>query len=188
MMNLKDTVQVFCSPGKGLTKDMITLEWSQDYNMKHHSSFHQFIEKVWVNKSKNAVRLFNASKFRLYRVEEQKKDDIVMNVKFLLGTTDYKNFIGTNCAPFAEKLVKDGVRDYCDSQAYLANPVGVGGLLETNDENLVFIRRSNICAEMPGLVDRPGGHPEPDVSISKQQGFSYKILCKPKFFKKLYIN
>lgn len=164
-MDLKDTVQIFCNGGKAVTKDMVLVEWDEKFNMKHHLSLHPFIEELWLKKSQNSIRLFNASKFRYHQVIVNKKNNILSNVKFLLGTTNYKEFIGTNCAPFAEKLVDAGINDYSDPLAYLSNPVGVGGLLETNEKDLVFIRRSNTCAEMPGLIDRPGGHPEPDVII-----------------------
>lgn len=162
-MDFKNTVQIFCNAGKAVTKDMVLVEWDKKYNMKHHSSLHPLIEELWLKKSESSIRLFNASKFRYDQVIVNKKDNILSNIKLLLGTTNYKEFIGTNCAPFAENLVAAGINDYSDPQAYLSNPVGVGGLLETNENDLVFIRRSNTCAEMPELIDRPGGHPEPDV-------------------------
>lgn len=162
-MDFKNTVQIFCNAGKAVTKDMVLVEWDKKYNMKHHSSLHPLIEELWIKKSESSIRLFNASKFRYHQVIVNEKDNILSNIKFLLGTTNYKEFIGTNCAPFAENLVAAGINDYSDPQAYLSNPVGVGGLLETNENDLVFIRRSNTCAEMPELIDRPGGHPEPDV-------------------------
>lgn len=164
-MDLKDNVQVFCSCGKGLTKANILVDWNEIYNMKHHSTFYSKIEDLWVKKSKSSIRLFDASKFRLHQIKMNRTDDSLPNIKFLLGTTSYKEFIGTNCAPFAKELVADGIADHSDPNSYLSSPVGVGGILETDDGDLVFIRRSDICAEMPGLLDRPGGHPEPDVTI-----------------------
>lgn len=175
-MDLNDTVLMFCSSGRGLTKEMVAAEWKEDFNMKPHPSLHQRIEELWVNKSKNSVRLFNASKFRFHRIEVNKRGDIVLSITFFLGTTTYKDFIGTNCASFAENLINDGIADYSDPIAYLSNPVGVGGLLETDDKDLVFMRRSSICAEMPDLVDRPGGHPEPEVIIAFKHFFEINIL------------
>lgn len=165
-MDLSDTIQEFCSPGKGLTKTMVSVTWSKTYNMKNHPTLHTLIEEVWVEKSKNAIKLFNRSKFRLHGIQEKRfENSFVSDVIFLLGLTSYKEFIGTNCAPFASQLVEDGINNYSDSKSYLANPIGVGGILQTSDGNLVFMRRSSTCAEMPGLIDRPGGHPEPDVII-----------------------
>ena len=46
----------------------------------------------------------------------------------------------------------------------MADPLGVGALLVTRDEQVVLIRRSPQQAEAPGLWDIPGGHPEPKVS------------------------
>lgn len=166
-MNLKDTLQILCSSGKGLTKSMVSVDWSDNYNMKSHPTFHQLIDELWTERSKSSVRLFNASKFRFHQIKIDQTDDTIANIQFLLGTTSYKEFIGTNCASFADKLVIDGITDFSNSQAYMSDPLGVGGILETDDKNIVFIRRSNICAEMPGLIDRPGGHPEPEEVLSK---------------------
>lgn len=39
----------------------------------------------------------------------------------------------------------------------------MGAALATADDFLVFLRRSRQVAEAPGLVDVPGGHPEPQA-------------------------
>ncbi|KAF8763347.1 Uridine diphosphate glucose pyrophosphatase like protein [Argiope bruennichi] len=88
-------------------------------------------------------------------------------IKLLLGLTSYKDFIGTNCASESEILINLGLQNHGNSQAYASDPLGVGALIVTNDNNIIFIRRSGQCAEFPFMVDRPGGHPEPDDVIAK---------------------
>ncbi|GBO37034.1 Nucleoside diphosphate-linked moiety X motif 22 [Araneus ventricosus] len=108
--------------------------------------------------------MWNGSKFRLHQIQLHKESNCHMpQVKLLLGSTCYKDFIGTNCAPESEVLVNLGLQDHGNSQAYASDPLGVGALIVTNDNNIIFIRRSGQCAEFPFMVDRPGGHPEPDV-------------------------
>ncbi|XP_035215983.1 uridine diphosphate glucose pyrophosphatase NUDT22-like isoform X1 [Stegodyphus dumicola] len=163
-MEINDSLETFCVAGKGLTKDLIKVHCNPKYNMKPHPIFQHSIEKLWIEKSKTGVNLFNASKFRFYglKVEDPTICNLLPRITCFLGITNYKEFIGTNYAPHAEQLVKDGMTNYSDPQAYLANPLGVGALLETRNGDIVFMRRSNTCAEMPGRIDRPGGHPEPD--------------------------
>ncbi|KAG8180510.1 hypothetical protein JTE90_007465 [Oedothorax gibbosus] len=159
-MDLKDSLKILCSPGKGYSQSSISLEFSDEFCMKSHP-LHASIETEWKKKLKESINLFNASKFRLHRIIfQQAYEDHSYPLKLYVGTTSYKDFIGTNCAPYAHKLVQDGL-EKSNSQLYLSDPIGVGGLLVTSDDQLVFIKRSEKCAEMPGLIDRPGGHPEP---------------------------
>ncbi|KAM6953343.1 uridine diphosphate glucose pyrophosphatase NUDT22 [Aplochiton taeniatus] len=78
-----------------------------------------------------------------------------------LGLTCYKDFLGTNWSGRAEELRKRGEVDFEDPLALLAQPLGVGGILCTSDGQVVLIRRSQRVAEAQGLLDIPGGHPEP---------------------------
>ncbi|XP_037317761.2 uridine diphosphate glucose pyrophosphatase NUDT22 [Pungitius pungitius] len=78
-----------------------------------------------------------------------------------LGLTCYKDFLGTNWSRGAAALRQRGEVEFGDPQALLAQPLGVGGVLCTDDGQVVFIRRSQRVAEAGGLLDIPGGHPEP---------------------------
>lgn len=42
----------------------------------------------------------------------------------------------------------------------------MGAVVETSDGFVVSLRRSNGVAEGQGMMDAPGGHPEPEVSFS----------------------
>ncbi|XP_054710778.1 uridine diphosphate glucose pyrophosphatase NUDT22-like [Uloborus diversus] len=169
-MDLENSVDIFCSNGKSLFKDAVNVNWSKDFCMKQHPKLHKLIEETWTQKSEKCKNLFNASKFRLHKVELHKSSDgNIPAVTLHLGSTSYKEFIGTNCATYAAELVRDGIDNFSNSQAYLADPLGVGSIIETTDENLIFMRRSLNLAEMQGMIDRPGGHPEPD-EVEKSTG------------------
>uniref|UniRef100_A0A673AL92 Nudix hydrolase domain-containing protein n=1 Tax=Sphaeramia orbicularis TaxID=375764 RepID=A0A673AL92_9TELE len=80
-----------------------------------------------------------------------------------LGLTSYKDYLGTNWSCQVEELRRRGEVEFGDPQALLAQPLGVGAVLCTDDGQVVLIRRSQRVAEAGGLLDIPGGHPEPKV-------------------------
>ncbi|KAL7394659.1 hypothetical protein ABVT39_001407 [Epinephelus coioides] len=80
-----------------------------------------------------------------------------------LGLTCYKDYLGTNWSCQVAELRQRGEEEFSDPLVLLAQPLGVGGILCTDDGQVVFIRRSQRVAEAGGLLDIPGGHPEPKV-------------------------
>ncbi|KAJ8246963.1 hypothetical protein GJAV_G00257240 [Gymnothorax javanicus] len=78
-----------------------------------------------------------------------------------LGLTCYKDFLGTNWSRGVAALMRRGEAEFGDPHALLAQPLGVGGVLRTADGLVVLLKRSQKVAEAPGLLDIPGGHPEP---------------------------
>ncbi|XP_028271615.1 uridine diphosphate glucose pyrophosphatase-like [Parambassis ranga] len=80
-----------------------------------------------------------------------------------LGLTCYKDYLGTNWSRSVAELRQRGEAEFSDPLALLAQPLGVGAVLCTHDGQVVFIRRSQKVAEAGGLLDIPGGHPEPKV-------------------------
>ncbi|XP_034545582.1 uridine diphosphate glucose pyrophosphatase NUDT22 [Notolabrus celidotus] len=80
-----------------------------------------------------------------------------------LGLTCYKDYLGTNWSCRVAELRRQGEVEFSDPLALLAQPLGVGGVLCTGDGQVVLIRRSQKVAEAGGLLDIPGGHPEPKV-------------------------
>ncbi|XP_041800025.1 uridine diphosphate glucose pyrophosphatase NUDT22 [Chelmon rostratus] len=80
-----------------------------------------------------------------------------------LGLTCYKDYLGTNWSCRAAELRQLGEVEFGDALALLAQPLGVGAVLCTDDGQVVLIRRSQRVAEAGGLLDIPGGHPEPKV-------------------------
>lgn len=81
-----------------------------------------------------------------------------------LGLTCYKDYLGTNWSSRAAELRQLGDAEFRDPLALLAQPLGVGAVLCTDDDQVVLIRRSQKVAEAGGLLDIPGGHPEPKVT------------------------
>lgn len=80
-----------------------------------------------------------------------------------LGLTCYKDYLGTNWSCRVAELRQRGEEEFSDPLALLAQPLGVGAVLCTDDRQVVFIRRSQRVAEAGGMLDIPGGHPEPKV-------------------------
>ncbi|XP_042274581.1 uridine diphosphate glucose pyrophosphatase NUDT22 [Thunnus maccoyii] len=78
-----------------------------------------------------------------------------------LGLTCYKDYLGTNWSCRVAELRRRGEEEFNDPLALLAQPLGVGAVLCTDDGQVVLIRRSQKVAEAGGLLDIPGGHPEP---------------------------
>lgn len=83
-----------------------------------------------------------------------------------LGLTCYKDYLGTNWSHRVAELRQLGGAEFGDPLALLAQPLGVGAVLCTDDNRVVLIRRSQTVAEAGGLLDIPGGHPEPKVKWS----------------------
>ncbi|KAM9741758.1 uridine diphosphate glucose pyrophosphatase NUDT22 isoform 1-T1 [Menidia menidia] len=90
-----------------------------------------------------------------------------------LGLTYYKDYLGTNWSRGVAELRQRGEAEFGDGLALLAQPLGVGAVLCTQDAQVVFIRRSQKVAEAGGLLDIPGGHPEPKV-VCESLGQSVK--------------
>lgn len=80
-----------------------------------------------------------------------------------LGLTCYKDYLGTNWSCQAEELRQRGEVEFSDPLVLLSQPLGVGAVLCTDDGQVVLIKRSQKVAEAGGLLDIPGGHPEPKV-------------------------
>lgn len=135
-----------------------------DVNQKHnrckHTIYDQQIDVNWDKRIADNPKIFNGTKFRLSSASFS-GDTLTLN----LGLTCYKDFLGTNWSENSKSLAQEGVRDFNDSQAYMADPLGVGTIVLTTDDKVIFLKRSEHCAEAPGLWDVPGGHPEPQVNI-----------------------
>lgn len=109
-------------------------------------------------------------------------------LRLQLGLTCYKDFLGTNWSEEAGNLQQRGRLELGDPQALLAQPLGVGAVLLTSDGKVVMLRRSQRVAEAAGLLDIPGGHPEPkavcqgvseeDISVDLMQGRERAVVAE----------
>ncbi|RXN35173.1 nucleoside diphosphate-linked moiety X motif 22 [Labeo rohita] len=93
------------------------------------------------------------------------KDEQSYVLTLQLGLTSYKDYLGTNWSREAGNLQSHGQNECADPQAFLAQPLGVGAVMSTADGDVVLLRRSQKVAEAAGLLDIPGGHPEPKVNV-----------------------
>ena len=134
--------------------------FQEEYNRKISPAHETNIDTIWANRCQKNPHLYNGSKFRFHSIVQ----DDNQNVTFHLGLTGYKEFIGTNWADEAKGLLEQGKKDHGNSQAYMSDALGVGTFVQTSDDHVMFIRRSQNVGEAQGLWDIPGGHPEPEVS------------------------
>ncbi|XP_023559687.1 nucleoside diphosphate-linked moiety X motif 22 isoform X2 [Octodon degus] len=153
-----------CPPG-GLPQEQVRVELSQAYDRHPLPGGDKTITAIWESRLQTQPWLFNAPKFRLHSATLAPADFSGSQLLLRLGLTSYRDFLGTNWASSASWLRQRGATDWNDKQAYLADPLGVGAALVTANNFLVFLRRSWQVAEAPGLVDVPGGHPEPQVNL-----------------------
>uniref|UniRef100_G1MI69 Nudix hydrolase 22 n=2 Tax=Ailuropoda melanoleuca TaxID=9646 RepID=G1MI69_AILME len=151
-----------CPPG-GLPEEQVRAELSPDHDRRPLPGGDEAIAAIWESRLQAQPWLFDAPKFRLHSVILAPADSQGPQLLLRLGLTSYRDFLGTNWASSAAWLRQQGATDWGDKQAYLADPLGVGATLTTADNFLVFLRRSRQVAEAPGLVDVPGGHPEPQA-------------------------
>ena len=140
-----------------LSRSQVQVEFSKEYNNKTNDWIEDSIELIWNENCKKNCRLYNQSKFRYAKLVNKDDGHVVLK----LGITTYKELIGTNCHSFGKELVAYGEKHFNCSRSCLANPLGVGALLLTKDGKFIFLKRALWTGEDKGLLDRPGGHPEP---------------------------
>jgi len=101
------------------------------------------------------------SKFRLHRIGWV--DGAREEVTIELGLTGYKEYVGTNQLPDAQRAVleADGARVHGDAAAHLSNALGCETVLLTADAQVVLLRRSRMVSSGEGLYNGPSGHAEP---------------------------
>lgn len=151
-----------CPPG-GLPEDQVRAELSPAYDRRPLPGGDRAIAAAWESRLRAQPWLFDAPKFRLHSASLAPAGSQGPQLLLHLGLTSYRDFLGTNWASSAAWLRQQGAAHWGNKQAYLADPLGVGAALATADDFLVFLRRSGRVAEAPGLVDVPGGHPEPQA-------------------------
>ncbi|XP_049635837.1 uridine diphosphate glucose pyrophosphatase NUDT22 [Suncus etruscus] len=161
-MDPEVSLLLLCPPG-GLPEEQVRVELSPAHDRRPLPGGDSAIAAVWESRLQTQPWLFDAPKFRLHSATLAPAGSTGPPLLLRLGLTSYRDFLGTNWASSAAWLQQQGETDWGDKQAYLADPLGVGAALATADDFLVFLRRSRQVAEAPGLVDVPGGHPEPQA-------------------------
>lgn len=105
---------------------------------------------------------------KLLSRNETVKSDSRPLLTLKVGLTCYKDYLGTNWSGQVAELQRRGEVEHRDHVALLAQPLGVGAVMCTDDGQVVLIRRSKRVAEAGGQLDIPGGHPEPKVRNKEQ--------------------
>ncbi|XP_076047705.1 uridine diphosphate glucose pyrophosphatase NUDT22-like [Oratosquilla oratoria] len=143
----------------GLSRDQVVARFKLANARSRDDRLEKLIEHHWQTKTKANSRLYNGSKFRLAgtRCED---DKLLLDI----GLTCYRDLCGTNLASSSQRSEwkNEGKLQHGNTQAFMANPIGVGIVLVTSDHQLVVGRRAAWTGEEPGMLDRPGGHAEPD--------------------------
>ena len=149
----------------GAKDSNVAILLSHDYDRKPSSEqFEAEIERTWAMRKEKNPFLFNGSKFRLHGVSHDEGKPVTL----LLGQTCYRDYVCTNMNNDRWGFLSDyGKREYANERACFSDALGVGSIVETSDNKLVFIRRSHQVYEDPGHLDTPGGHAEPSVSFIK---------------------
>ena len=144
-------------PGEG-TIDIVKVDFSSKFNRKVILELEYLIEQNWHNfKKELGDKLYNDDKFRIHSVRETNDNKVIVEV----GITNYKEYVGTNLGKDLEIFTERGTNDFSNKKACLSDALGVGSVLVTADDYLLFLRRSFEVAEGQGMTDFPGGHAEP---------------------------
>ncbi|XP_073514619.1 uridine diphosphate glucose pyrophosphatase NUDT22 isoform X2 [Phyllobates terribilis] len=182
---------LYCSPTpKGIPEGKVHAQLSPLYQRRRlPPPLEERILSDFEERQRKQPWVFNGAKFRLHSVlpegeagtreaAEQKKEAVKIDggrkggegeatldepggLTLHLALTCYRDFLGTNWSGEASALQEKGGQEFGDTQAYLAQPLGVGAALQCKDGRFVMLRRSHIVGEAPGQLDVPGGHPEP---------------------------
>ncbi|XP_060069054.1 uridine diphosphate glucose pyrophosphatase NUDT22-like [Ylistrum balloti] len=164
-----DVSVMFTVPGLSLIRRSDTIAClSSEFNRKQLDIFDVQIESIWEKRRRENPKLFNGTKFRLHSVSEDSHHNSPDGrITFNLGVTCYRDFISTNWAPNAKEILQRGKQDHNNSQAFMSDAMGVGALVQTIDNHVIFLKRSIHCGEAKGLWDIPGGHAEPQELVGK---------------------
>lgn len=175
----------FLRDAKGLTDEDVTSEVSEAYNrLTNSDKLERLVCSVWDCNTETNPNICSKMKFRLHGIDlepppkpppppleegeepppEEEGEPEIFKIHFKLGITNCRDFMGTNLLPYqhdVQQLQVMGQRNYCNRGAYLANPLGTGAMILTEDKNYVFLRRISDCCESRRLVDRAVGLPDP---------------------------
>lgn len=143
--------EVICSFSDGISESELKVNCCRQNDRQQSTSDNESnIDAVWKDRTASNSSLFNGTKFRFKNVQVH---DVSSSPILNLGVTDYKSFLGTNCAPNWQQL----------DPSNMASPLGNAAIVETEDEQVVLLKRSGNVGEVPHTIVMPGGHPEPEM-------------------------
>ncbi|CAL0304117.1 unnamed protein product [Lupinus luteus] len=165
------TLLVSCP--SGLSPTQVSVAFSDSYDRISHPDINleNSISEIWEQRSQNNKSLFNGKKFRYggYTLHNGGGSDPEPHLCLQLGLTDYRTFVGTNLSPSWERFLVPSKDDPVLCQ-HTSSPLGNGAVVETLDNKIIVLQRSNNVGEFPGHFVFPGGHPEPqEIGIASHQ-------------------
>ncbi|ESW04123.1 hypothetical protein PHAVU_011G069100 [Phaseolus vulgaris] len=161
------------STPSGLSPSQVSVAFSDAYDRIPRSdvSLEDTISEIWEQRSLKNNSLFNGKKFRYGGCVLDAGDgsDREPRLCLHLGLTDYRTFVGTNLSPLWERFLVQSEDDSVLCQN-TSSPLGNGAVVETKDNKILVLQRSNNVGEFPGHFVFPGGHPEPqEIGITSHQ-------------------
>lgn len=129
------------------------------------------IAQAWEQRTQGNSSLFNGQKFRFgsFCLDGDAGTSELPHVCLRLGLTDYRTFVGTNLSSQWEQFLVTS-QDDCVRCRHTSSPLGNAAVIETSDQKIIVLRRSDNVGEFPGHYVFPGGHPEPmSVGIDSHQ-------------------
>ncbi|KAM0845600.1 hypothetical protein ACQ4PT_056239 [Festuca glaucescens] len=149
----------------GLPRSRISVKFDPSFDRIPHpdSSLQESIDEIWNQRLQENPSLYSGTKFRYGGHSSHHSDEPNQeySVSLHLGLTDYRTFVGTNLSPLWEKFLVPSEDDSVCCQ-HMSNPLGNAAIVETSDEKIIVLQRSNNVGESPGCYVFPGGHSEPE--------------------------
>merc|ERR1712131_30969 len=177
-----DYGEIIFQSTEGITEDQVEIDLKVEYNRNtSNPKIEELLEEKWKQKTAENSRLYSQSKFRLHSLNST-DSKIGLNI----GLSSYKDFNGTN--------QNDEVFKITDDRSFISDIIGVNGVLRTSDGYIIITKRAEWVGEHPGMLDTPGGHPEPsavdpmyDLKVNSQEVFkNVGDMDKKKVIKELF--
>ncbi|CAF1708809.1 nudix hydrolase 9 [Brassica napus] len=165
--------QLLLSCPYGLSLSQVSVDFSKSHDRIQHPDhdLEDSIAQAWEQRTQGNSSLFNGQKFRFgsFCLDGAAGTNELPHVCLRLGLTDYRTFVGTNLSSQWEKFLVTS-QDDCVRCRHTSSPLGNAAVIETSDQKIIVLRRSDNVGEFPGHYVFPGGHPEPmSVGIDSHQ-------------------
>ncbi|XP_023761062.1 nudix hydrolase 9 [Lactuca sativa] len=155
---MENAFKLLLSCPSGLSSSQVSVKFDESYDRVPHPDIDldDSISEIWDQKVQQSTSLFNGKKFR-YGGHSGLEPHVCLH----LGLTDYRTFMGTNLNPSWERFLVAS-EDDCKQCQHTSSPLGNGAIVQTSDNMILVLQRSNNVGEFPGYLVFPGGHPEPE--------------------------
>ncbi|KAF3544695.1 hypothetical protein DY000_02008212 [Brassica cretica] len=165
--------QLLLSCPYGLSLSQVSVDFSKSHDRIQHPDhdLEDSIAQAWEQRTQGNSSLFNGQKFRFgsFCLYGDAGTNELPHVCLRLGLTDYRTFVGTNLSSQWEQFLLTS-QDDCVRCRHTSSPLGNAAVIETSDQKIIVLRRSDNVGEFPGHYVFPGGHPEPmSVGIDSHQ-------------------